>query len=270
MGRKKKEFSKDGTFQKRFRDLYNEKRTTQKELAIALAVSRPTIAGWLDGKNIPDIVSLAQLAQFFNVSADYLLGLSDLMSPDVNCRAAAEYTGLSEAAVEWLHIGLDDSTLKYTGVGLSDEKKKKNWDAASSLIKDRSFSEMIFHLKMVSEEAYREQILAILCEQYTNFERFEEPPRIRYSPEENRDIVETNFTNILTAREPWEADEIRRRVAELDDLKLSLEAYKERFLTKDRNELHQFQAAKAFNRYMDQMVNESFKKAEQLLIQPEL
>ena len=82
--------------------------------------------------------------------------------------------------------------------------------------------------------------------------------------------MDTNFTNILTAREPWEADEIRRRVAELDDLKLSLEAYKERFLTKDRNELYQFQAAEAFNRYMDQMVNESFKKAEQLLIQPEL
>ena len=63
MGRMKKEFNSDGLFQVRLRDLYTENNITQKELAIALGVSRPTIAGWLLGKNLPDIDALAKLAQ---------------------------------------------------------------------------------------------------------------------------------------------------------------------------------------------------------------
>lgn len=269
MARKKKEFNKNGTFQKRFTDLWYKSGKTQEQLAKALGVTRPTVVGWSDGRNLPDIESLERITKLFGVSADYLLGLSDTVSPDVSLRAAVEYTGLSEAAVEWLHIGLDDFTIKYNGVELSDEKKKENWEVASALIKDPSFSDMIYHLKVISREAYWGKILEILCKKYAEFEVFGEHSSPQYSPKENRDIVEANYTNILTAREPRETEEIRRRVAGLDDLALSLEVYKERFSTEERNDLHQFQAAKAFNRFMDQLLKESVLKAEQRFAQPE-
>lgn len=41
-------------------------------------------------------------ADFYGVSADYILGLSDKRTPDVNLQAACVYTGLSETAVEIL------------------------------------------------------------------------------------------------------------------------------------------------------------------------
>lgn len=258
------------TFLERFRDLFNEKGCSQEELGKAIGAARSTVATWLDGRTAPNAYMVKAMAEYFSVSADYLLCISDTRSSDVNVKVAMEYTGLSEDAVEWLHIGLDDYTIKYNGVGLSDKKKKENWDAASELIKNRAFSDMIYHLKVVSQEAYWGKILDILCDKYANFDIFEENPRIRYSPKDNRDIVEANYTDILTAREPREAEEIRSRVAGLDDLALSLEVNREHFLTEERKELHQFQAAKAFNRYMDQRIMESIQKAEQQLAQPEM
>lgn len=261
MGRKKKEFNSNGTFQKRFRELYNKKRATQKEMAIALGMSRPTIAGWLDGKNIPDIISLAQMAQFFNVSADYLLGLSDQMSPDVNLKAAAEYTGLSEDAVEWLHIGLDD--FECDGAGLDDETKKANLDTASALIQDSMFTKMIHHLKEISQEAYLEKILKILWNDYSECDLPEEDPNFRYANKEDRDIVVANHIHILTTKRPWEKDAIQEWVAGMDDNALSCDVVRAMFSAEESNELHQFHAAKAFAGYIDRMVEKSYQQAEE-------
>ena len=261
MGRKKKEFNSDGTFQRRFRELYNVNRTTQKELAIALDVSRPTIAGWLDGKNIPDIISLAHLAQFFNVSADYLLGLSDQMSPDVSLRAAAEYTGLSESAVEWLHIGLDD--FECDGEGISEETKVQNLKAASALIVNKAFTNMIHHLKDVSMEAYFEKVLWILYSEYSECGSAEDDSEFRYANSEDRDIVIANLIHVFEVQSPWDKEKIIEYVKGLDsDDKLAADVISAYMSAKESNELHQFHAAKAFNSYIDQIIEASIRKAE--------
>jgi transcriptional regulator with XRE-family HTH domain len=72
---------------------------------------------------VPDIIKLTKIAQYFNVSADFLLGLSEVESPDANARSAVEYTGLTEAAVERLHIGID--TFECDSVGASESEKQK-------------------------------------------------------------------------------------------------------------------------------------------------
>lgn len=58
---------------------------------------------------------VAKYAEYFGVSADYLLGLSDTPSANINVRAICDYVGLSEKAIEILHkIKMDknlDSTL---------------------------------------------------------------------------------------------------------------------------------------------------------------
>lgn len=46
---------------------------------------------------------IKMLAEYYGVSADYLLGLSEHPTADLNAAAAAEYTGLSLEAVKMLH-----------------------------------------------------------------------------------------------------------------------------------------------------------------------
>ena len=261
MARMKKEFNSDGVFQVRIRNLCTAKNITQKELALALDVSRPTIAGWILGKNLPDIDALARLSQYFKVSADYLLGLSDKASPDVNLRAAAEYTGLSEEAVKWLHIGLDD--FECDGEGISEETKEQNLKAASALIVDKAFTNMIHHLKDVSMEAYFEQVLWILYSEYSECGSAEDDSEFRYANSEDRDIVIANLIHVFEVQCPWDKEKIIEYVKGLDsDDKLAADVISAYMSAKESNELHQFHAAKAFNRYIDQIVAASVRKAE--------
>lgn len=51
------------------------------------------------------------LADFYGVSADWILGISDVKSPDANLRAVVEYTGMSGRSIMQLHdlpLGLRD------------------------------------------------------------------------------------------------------------------------------------------------------------------
>lgn len=53
------------------------KRVTQKEVADALNVTQDSISLWEMGKRIPDTTYIVLFAKYFEVSADYLLGLED-------------------------------------------------------------------------------------------------------------------------------------------------------------------------------------------------
>lgn len=54
---------------------------------------------------IPNGKTLATLAEYFDVSIDYLLGLSDTKTKDIKIAAIGDYTGLSREAIDFLHIG---------------------------------------------------------------------------------------------------------------------------------------------------------------------
>ncbi len=58
-------------------DLRNESNLSQMQLAEKIGVSQSTIAKLEIGRNEATASTLAKLAAFFDVSADYLLGLSD-------------------------------------------------------------------------------------------------------------------------------------------------------------------------------------------------
>ncbi len=55
----------------------NGKKLSQKELANVLNYGYTAIANYESGRNEPSIEDLIKLAEFFNVSLDYLLGVSE-------------------------------------------------------------------------------------------------------------------------------------------------------------------------------------------------
>lgn len=63
---------------KLIRELRREKGLTQTELANEISTTQDTISLWELGKSYPDIVNVVKICKFFGVSADYLLGLSDI------------------------------------------------------------------------------------------------------------------------------------------------------------------------------------------------
>lgn len=57
---------------------------TQKELAKVLYVSDGTISNYENGVHYPDVEKLMDIADFFNVTTDYLLGrCKNNLSPDI-------------------------------------------------------------------------------------------------------------------------------------------------------------------------------------------
>lgn len=54
-----------------------EKDLNQPELAKKLSVAKGTVSNWENGYRSPDSEMLSKLANFFNVTTDYLLGRTD-------------------------------------------------------------------------------------------------------------------------------------------------------------------------------------------------
>lgn len=61
----------------RLKELRKEKNLKQSELAAFLSVDQRSISNWENEIYQPDYEMLVKIAKFFEVSADYLLGLED-------------------------------------------------------------------------------------------------------------------------------------------------------------------------------------------------
>lgn len=61
----------------RLNKLIEENKITRYKLAKDLKVSKQAVLYWCEGINEPKLSYLRQLAVYFDVSADYLLGLED-------------------------------------------------------------------------------------------------------------------------------------------------------------------------------------------------
>lgn len=64
-------------FAQRLRELRQDKHLSMKQLAKELNTTDAAISNWENEINEPKISYLISIAQYFNVSADYLLGLED-------------------------------------------------------------------------------------------------------------------------------------------------------------------------------------------------
>lgn len=84
------------------RSLMKDRSITQDKLAKALCVSRQMISQYCSGASAPSPQTIAKIAKHFNVSADYLLGLSEEKDLDAVVQEVYRSSGLSAAAVSEL------------------------------------------------------------------------------------------------------------------------------------------------------------------------
>lgn len=69
------------TIGERIKDLREKKDLTQIELSKKLGISRSTIASWESNRRVPELGTAKILADFFDVSVDFLLGRVDSPTP---------------------------------------------------------------------------------------------------------------------------------------------------------------------------------------------
>lgn len=81
---------------------------SQQQLADALEVKRETVKFWESGERQIKGADIVALAKHFNVSADYLLGITDVLTTDKDLCFVCEYTGLSEQSVRNIRAGRDE------------------------------------------------------------------------------------------------------------------------------------------------------------------
>ncbi|KEH91633.1 XRE family transcriptional regulator (plasmid) [Clostridium botulinum C/D str. BKT12695] len=97
-----------------------EKGINQPELAKILNVSKQTVSNWENGKRTPDADTLTKLADFFNCSVDYLLGKTDILSPNSTIQNAIN----KSSTLELLKKLIDEHVIKepedVTNIQLND------------------------------------------------------------------------------------------------------------------------------------------------------
>ena len=94
-------------------ELREERGETQQELADAIGITRQSLSRYEIAARTINVDVLGELANHFGVSADYLLGLSDVKSTEQDMKIACEVTGLSEKAIENLSKQLKRKTIDF-------------------------------------------------------------------------------------------------------------------------------------------------------------
>lgn len=62
----------------RLNELIQEKGITKKQFADAIGASKALVTIWTQGKSLPSVIYLSKIADYFEVSTDYLLGRKDI------------------------------------------------------------------------------------------------------------------------------------------------------------------------------------------------
>lgn len=119
-------------FQNRLRNLRKALNLSQEELGMKFNLAKSTISQYELGKRTPDSAMLERLADFFDVTVDYLLGRSDIKNPytdntilikDPSHYYLLDKSGLPEEAVRQIDEYIAFIKQKYDQNGNNENKK---------------------------------------------------------------------------------------------------------------------------------------------------
>lgn len=85
----------------RIKDIMIERKGGVVKDAEEIGISPSTLSEFLNGKRDINSDTLSKICKYYNVSADYVLGLSEISIPDIEMQSVSKITGLSENAIEF-------------------------------------------------------------------------------------------------------------------------------------------------------------------------
>lgn len=101
----------DKTLTGRLNRLYTESGLSQDKFAESCGVSGSAMQNYLKGTRDLPAEKIAVVCNNYHVSADWLLGLSDVRKPSADLRGVCEFTGLSEEAISKLTISESNQSI---------------------------------------------------------------------------------------------------------------------------------------------------------------
>lgn len=131
------EANKNALFPSRLRELRKERDVSQATLASALGVSKSTIGLYETGDTLPDAKTIYDIAKYFSVSSDYLLGLSDATKQEFH--DFAEMTHFSHLTVAHLQT--------LGGLGCDTLRNRRNRASFEYLFLSNEFDEILALLR---------------------------------------------------------------------------------------------------------------------------
>ncbi len=202
---------------------------TQTQLSEAIGVSQQMVSQYVNGISEPGCNTLIKIADFFDVSLDYLLGRTETRTTDPTIKKVCEITGLNEHSIDLLSginaCAMDD---EYGEIQLF----VRNPDYAFCLVNEfidfafspvNAFSIPYDHYLFFREQVEKNQIAAQKWEQLSIDEKKELIERTlnRYNSDINEDLSPffpeeaailfrdnfcNSFSNYLESKHPTRED----------------------------------------------------------------
>ena len=107
----------------KLKELREERKLYQAEIATLLGISQGTYSNWENGKTEPDIKNLNKLADFYNVTVDYLIGYEPTehnMSVVNNALKFAQDIGVTDEKIQNMTSRKKDKIKKLIEIAIDE------------------------------------------------------------------------------------------------------------------------------------------------------
>ena len=142
-------------FASRLKELRENIGLNQKECAEKLNISRGSISFYENGERLPDIETIYNMSRFFDVSADYLVGLTEVKTGDTNIKDICEFLNISEETIFSLHY---DTYRDDTSVLLADPFLRISIDGKEPIYEKYRNYIIEIQNKFLSSTAYKKML----------------------------------------------------------------------------------------------------------------
>lgn len=123
---------------KHFQSLIDAVGKPREQIAREVEMDASTITKYYNGDRHLSVSAIRKFANYFNVSSDYLLGLSNAPTNDKNLQAICDYTGIDVQNVLRLNLMVEDQG-KVNNTKLFENFVKKNIDIEDPDLEDRLY-----------------------------------------------------------------------------------------------------------------------------------
>lgn len=129
---------------KNLKDAINKSGMTREQIAESVGCDTSSITKYYNGDRYPKTDIIIKLAELFNCSTDYLLGVSNIATADKDIQFICEYTGLSEQSIKSIRkLCIPDFSTIIFDEDEEDYNSEKNWLIKESQINKRSINAFI-------------------------------------------------------------------------------------------------------------------------------